>query len=137
MHAFTASSERQFNTLLEILAEHKVLLDRIVSQNAVINNLMDIFPIKSVEKLKEFDNSLATQADPYVSIFNENKFVQILTIFIYILIETAYQNTSWRKHRKKSAPSVWSRNYYEFQCRWVFRKTTITRLWQCVCGYDR
>ncbi|XP_075159120.1 uncharacterized protein LOC142232238 [Haematobia irritans] len=63
--SYKASSERQFNTLLEILAEHKVLLDRIVSQNAEINNSMDIFPIKSVEKLKEFDNSLATQADPY------------------------------------------------------------------------
>lgn len=50
------------------MAEHKVLLDRLVSQNASVENIMAIFPINTEEKLKEFDTLLATQSDPYVSI---------------------------------------------------------------------
>ncbi|KAI8120521.1 hypothetical protein CVS40_8202 [Lucilia cuprina] len=39
--------EKQQNSLLEILAEHKVLLDRLVSQNAVIDNIIQIFPVNT------------------------------------------------------------------------------------------
>ncbi|XP_036340256.1 uncharacterized protein LOC118749560 isoform X2 [Rhagoletis pomonella] len=60
------AAQKQYNTLLDILAEHKVLLDRIVAQNAVCSNIMGIFPINTEEKLKEFDTILATQADPYI-----------------------------------------------------------------------
>ncbi|XP_065365342.1 uncharacterized protein LOC135958365 [Calliphora vicina] len=59
-------SEKRYNTLLEILAEHKVLLDTIVKQNQITSNLMEFFPIESEEKLREFDAILKTHSDPYI-----------------------------------------------------------------------
>ncbi|XP_058974559.1 uncharacterized protein LOC131806860 [Musca domestica] len=56
---------RKLDTIIDILAEHKVLLDRVISQNAFVDNIMTIFPIESEEKLREFDRILATQADLY------------------------------------------------------------------------
>ncbi|XP_073839529.1 uncharacterized protein [Musca autumnalis] len=59
------ATQKQYNTIVEILAEHKVLLDRIANLNAITSNMMSIFPINTEEKLKEFDTILSTQADPY------------------------------------------------------------------------
>ncbi|KAI8118472.1 hypothetical protein CVS40_9891 [Lucilia cuprina] len=60
------AAEKRYNTLLEILAEHKVLLDTIVKQNQITSNLMEFFPIESEEKLREFDAILKTHSDPYI-----------------------------------------------------------------------
>ncbi|XP_046811201.1 uncharacterized protein LOC124420870 [Lucilia cuprina] len=57
--------EKQQNSLLEILAEHKVLLDRLVSKNAVIDNIIQIFPVNTVDKLKELDSLLGSHSDTY------------------------------------------------------------------------
>ncbi|XP_036321182.1 uncharacterized protein LOC118735493 [Rhagoletis pomonella] len=65
LEVYKDTVEKQQNTIIEILAEHKVLLDRLLSQNVAVENIMSIFPINSDEKLKEFDNILATNADPY------------------------------------------------------------------------
>lgn len=81
------------------MAEHKVLLDRILSQNAVVTNMMSIFPIKSVESLKELDALLATQSDPYVSIqlcykTMINKHPKISRLYFK---DTTNQDSSWWK----------------------------------------
>lgn len=88
MCIFADASEKRYNTLLDILAEHKVLLDRIVSQNAVAGNIMGIFPINTEEKLKEFNTILETQADPYVSksfTLLRNEFIKGFKFLLYIL----------------------------------------------------
>ncbi|XP_065368981.1 uncharacterized protein LOC135961410 [Calliphora vicina] len=57
---------KRLDTVLEILDEHKVLLDRVVSQNVNVENIISIFPINTEEKLKEFDGLLALQSEPYI-----------------------------------------------------------------------
>ena len=49
---FTDAAETRHNILLHILAEHKVLLDGIVGENTAATKLMELFSIKSEEKLK-------------------------------------------------------------------------------------
>ncbi|KAI8130023.1 hypothetical protein CVS40_0115 [Lucilia cuprina] len=54
--------ERQNNSIIEILAEHKVLLSKIISQNNVLDDIMGIFPIK----LRDLNSLIQSQADPYL-----------------------------------------------------------------------
>ncbi|XP_065358649.1 uncharacterized protein LOC135952567 [Calliphora vicina] len=61
---------QKFDFIVDILAEHKVLLDRIVTQNAAVTNMIDIFPINYEVKLKELDDILAIQRYPYIRQIN-------------------------------------------------------------------
>uniref|UniRef100_A0A1I8Q3J0 DUF4806 domain-containing protein n=1 Tax=Stomoxys calcitrans TaxID=35570 RepID=A0A1I8Q3J0_STOCA len=56
---------KKLDMVLEILAEHKVLLARLASQSIFVDEI-SIFPINSEEKLEEFDKSLETKTDPYM-----------------------------------------------------------------------
>ncbi|XP_036335405.1 uncharacterized protein LOC118745844 isoform X2 [Rhagoletis pomonella] len=59
LEVYKDTVEKQQNTIIEILAEHKVLLDRLLSQNVAVENIMSIFPINSDEKLKEFGQNFS------------------------------------------------------------------------------
>ncbi|XP_073835154.1 uncharacterized protein [Musca autumnalis] len=88
---------RKLDTVLEILAEHKV-----ASQNAFVNNIMSIFPIKSEEKLRELDNLLATQADPYIKVisaYNESPDKTLRSAF-------QRQKKKYFKQNSRSQPKI-------------------------------
>ncbi|XP_061392417.1 uncharacterized protein LOC133327898 [Musca vetustissima] len=57
---------KKMDTIPQILGEHKILLDRIGSQNSIVQNIMAIFPINTDESLKQLEDLLATQSDPYI-----------------------------------------------------------------------
>lgn len=67
-YIFTETVDNSNDSIMRILSEQKILIDRLLAQNKTVNNIMSIFPICSAEKLKEFDDLLPTVSDPYVSI---------------------------------------------------------------------
>lgn len=57
----------QNKAIVDILAEHKVLINQLLKQNEAIDNIVNIFPINSEDDLKALDMSLSKNAAPYVS----------------------------------------------------------------------